>query len=163
MAALLGAYASSLMSSGGYQLNDAQISGNFTVKAHSILIYGGPPSLIMQIANATANATGYRKPIAFANQTKLTIINMSLTKEEDGKILEIWADRATATRLYMNMTYLKADSAEFNNLTIVDIPAFKQSARNNVNFTGNVEIHAVYMFAELQNLYGMKINVKESC
>ena len=158
VAAIVGAYASSLMSTGSFQLGDVETVGSFTVEADRILIYGGPPSMLMRILNATESGT----PLAFANQCQVEIINMVLTKVEGDRILEIKANRVTGKWVAMYMESLSADNAKFSGLRILDIPAFEQSARNNVTFTGNVEIHGVYMFAKLQKLYGMEINIKES-
>jgi len=156
VAALLGAYASSLISAGRFQLSNVETVGSFTIRAGKIVIWGGPPSMLLSIANAADGS-----PIAFANQCKVEIIDMNLTKVEDGRILEIRANKVSGEIVVMNMTSLMAENATFNDLTMMDIPKFEQRVEGNVTMY-NVEIHAVYMFAKLQTISGMKLNIKES-
>jgi hypothetical protein len=157
VAALLGAYASSLISAGLFQLSNVETVGSFTIRASRVMIWGGPPSMLLSIAVAADGET----PIAFANQCKVEIMDMNLTKVEDTRILEILADRVSGEIVIMNMTSLMAENATFNDLTMVDIPKFEQRVEGSVTMY-NVEIHAVYMFAKLQTIYGMKLNIKES-
>ena len=156
MVAILGAYTASLISAGRFQLSDVIVLGRFTVRATKIVIYGGPPSLLMRIAVAADGKT----PIAFANQTNVEITDLNLTKEEDGKILEICAARATGWIVVINMTRLEAKNVTLSHLTIESDPEYEQSAEN-VTMC-DVYIQAVCLFARFQELYEMEINVKSS-
>lgn len=151
--ALVGAYASSMISTGSFKLSAIETVGSFIIEADQIVISGGTPSLLLSLASASDGVT----PIAFAQQVDVAITNLVLTKVEGDKKLEISADTATGYMLAMNITTLSAYSASFVDLTIVDIPEFEQSA-GAVTFN-YVEIHAVYMYAELQTLYGMELTV----
>lgn len=159
VAAIVGAYLCSLMSTGIFQLGEVETVGSFTVEADRIMIYGGPPSMIMRIASASDDPP---TPIAFANQCKVEIINMTLTKVEGDSILEIKADRVIGKWVAMYMESLEADNATFKLLTIEDIPEFEQRTAGNVTMTGNVAIHAVYLFAQEQILYGMELHVRSA-
>jgi hypothetical protein len=58
----------------------------------------------------------------------------------------------------MDVMSVGASNATFTKLTITDIPAFVQSANGTVTLE-NVEITAVYMFAETMTMWGMKLAV----
>ena len=151
VAALLGAFASSMIPASGFQLSDVTMEDpeGFTIFADKITITGGPPTMIM-----TMGTTG-EMPVVVMNSSETEIINMRLIK--DG--LEINATKAVGANVLMKvMGVMASGTTTFTNLTMTDIPEFQQIAGGTVTLV-DVEITAVYMFAETMTMWGMELTV----
>jgi hypothetical protein len=148
VAAILGAFTSSMIAPSAFQLSDVTIKDieGFKIFADQITITGGPPSMAM--GPGSINGT----TVVVMNSSKVEILNMHLVKDN----LQINATRAVGVNVVMNVMSVGASNATFTNLTITDIPAFVQSANGTVTLE-NVEITAVYMFAETMTMWGMKL------
>jgi hypothetical protein len=150
VAAILGAFASSMIAPSAFQLSDVTIKDieGFQIFADQITITGGPPSMAMGpgLINGTT--------VVVMNSSQVEILNMHLVKGN----LQINATRAVGVNVVMDVMSVGASNATFTNLTITDIPAFEQSANGTVTLE-NVEITAVYMFAETMTMWGMKLAV----
>ena len=160
LAAIVGAYESSMVPTGSFQLSEIETVGSFIIRADSIMISGDPISLLMCIASASDGS-----PIASAEQVHMVATNLNITKVEGGKILEILATSSNGSLIKISMTSLSADSVTFSNLEIVDVPKFSIQTTGSTIITvtmTNVEIHAVYLYAQSQKLEGMKLNVKSA-
>jgi len=150
VAALLGAFASSMIPASGFQLTNVTMEDieGFTISADKMTITGGPPTMIL--VEATMDGT----PVAAQNVSKVEIINMHLVKGN----VEINATRVVGDDVFMKIMKVKAGNATFVDLTMTAIPEFTQSAGGTVTLI-DVEITAVYMFAKRQTIYGMKLTV----
>jgi len=150
LAAILGAYMSSMTFVGAIVLSDVTLEDveGFTIFADKITITGGPPTMIM------AEGTMDGMTVVAQNASRTEIVNMRLVK--DG--LEITADRAIGTDVFMKITKVVAGNATFTDMEIIAIPEFKQIAYGEVTLE-DVEITAVYQFAEKMTMYGMKLTI----
>lgn len=150
LAAILGAYASSMTFVGAIVLSDVSLEDieGFTVFADEITITGGPPSMIM----AEGEINGMT--VVAMNSSGVEIKNMRLVKDT----LEVTADRAVGANVIMKVTTVVASNATFTDLTITAIPEFVQSVGGTVTLV-DVEITAVYMFAETMTMYGMELTI----
>ena len=150
VAALLGAFASSMIPASGFQLSDVTMEDpeGFTIFADKIVITGGPPSMAM------ANGTIDTMTVVVMNSSEVEITNMRLVKDT----LEVNATRVVGDDVFMKIMKVKAGNATFVDLTMTAIPEFTQSAGGTVTLI-DVEITAVYMFAKRQTIYGMKLTV----
>ena len=154
LAALLGAYASSMTLVGSIQLSDLTMR-SFTISADKLTISGGPPSMKMTIS--AIGVDGIRN-VVIVESAVVEIENMTLIKVEGEKTLKIEATSAVGSGVDMTVTNLVAEEANFTDLTMTDIPVFVQSADGKVTLTG-VEITAYYMFAETMTMWGMELTV----
>ena len=157
LAAIVGAYESSMVPTGSFQLSEIETVGSFIIRADEINISGAPYPLLMRIARASDGS-----PIVFAELAHVEFKNLNLTKVEDGIILEILATRATGSLVKINMTSLSVNVTVFSGLTIVDIPTFRQYTTGTAIMLPDVEIHAVYLYVERQMLEGMQLTVKSA-
>lgn len=149
LAALLGAYASSMTLLGGTKLSDVAME-SFSISAGEITISGGPPSMQMTL--------DVIEGVVVMNQSNLVMTDISIRKVEEGKILEINATSAIGNGVALKAMNLVASNASFEGLTMIDNSEFIMSASGSVTLK-NVEMTAVYMFAETMTLYGMELTL----
>lgn len=149
LATVLGAYASSMTLLGGTTLSDVSME-SFAIFAGEITISGGPPSMQM--------ALDVIEGVVVMNQSDVVMTNICIRKVEDGKLLEINATSAIGAGVAMKAMNLVASNALFEGLTMIDNSEFTMSAGGSVTLE-DVEMTAVYMFAETMTLYGMKLNL----
>ena len=151
VAALVGAFASSMISSGGFQLKNLLLESStgesFMVFADEIIVDG----LDLGIDELSG------VPVIILQNARVNITNQCVRKVEGGKTLEINASRAIGSEVTMKVTRLTSDEADFVNLMLWDLPSFGQNATRNV--LTNVEITTLYLFAESMTLYDMEINI----
>jgi len=149
VAALLGAFASSMVPASGFQLTDVTMEDieGFTIFADKITMTGGPPTMIM--AEGTIDGIS----VVAQNASRVEITNMRLVKGN----IEIKATRQVGVDVFMKITKVIAANATFEDLTITGVP-FVQSADGTVTLE-DVEITAVYMFAETITMWGMELTV----
>jgi len=150
VAALLGAFASSMISSSGFQLSDVTMEDieGFIIFADKITITGGPPSMAMAMGPIGGIT------VVVMNSSEVEILNMRLIKDD----LQINATRAVGVNVMMKVMSVGASNATFRDLTMTDIPVFVQEANGTVTLE-DVEITAVYMFAETMTMWGMELAV----
>jgi len=154
LAALLGAYASSMTLVGSIQLSNLTME-SFTISADKLTISSGPPSMKMTISDIGVDG---RRNVVVVESAVVEIENMTLKKVEGEKTLKIEATSAIGSGVDMTVTSLVVEEANFTSLTMTDIPVFVQSASGKVTLTG-VEITAFYMFAETMTMLGMELTV----
>lgn len=150
VAALLGAFASSLIPASGFQLSDVTMEDpeGFTIFADKITITGDAPTTEMAIGSVGET------PVVVMNSSRTEIINMRLIKGD----LKINATKAVGINVLMKVMELRASNATFFDLTITDIPEFEQTVDGTVTLE-NVTIIAVYQFAETMTMWGMEITI----
>jgi len=150
VAALLGAFASSMISSSGFRLSDVTMEDieGFIIFADKITITGGPPSMAMAMGPIGGIT------VVVMNSSEVEILNMRLIKDD----LQINAIRAVGVNVMMKVMSVGASNATFRDLTMTDIPVFVQKANGTVTLE-DVEITAVYMFAETMTMWGMELAV----
>jgi len=149
LATFLGAYASSMTLLGGTELSDVAME-SFTIFAEEITISGGPPSMLMTL--------DVIEGVVVMNQSNVVMTNICIRKVEDGKLLEINATSSIGAGVALKAMNLVASNASFEGLTMIDNSEFSMSASGSVTLE-DVEMTAIYMFAETMTLYGMKLSL----
>jgi len=153
VAALLGAFASSMIPASGFQFNDVTMEDieGFTIFADSITITKSPGWLSsMEMSMGTIDGI----TVVVMNSSTTEITNMRLIKED----LKINATKSVGSNVVMKVIKVVASNTTFTDLTMTDIPEFKQIVGGTVTLL-DVEITAVYMFAETMTMWGMELAV----